>query len=184
MDTSNSRTGTIQIPLSRSAKHRSEIDLAVDASQIPHLCEDITGKILVVGTAITSGNHVTLSLSVTATARLVCDRSLEEFDEPLHAELDLEFSIDNQLAAEQRQMSLTPEPDVVRGIREDEIAIDVTEDVRQELTLLIPMKKVAPQYRDVELSNISPGYAGRKPQDTTENEIQDQWVALKNLKNL
>ncbi|NQW29456.1 MAG: DUF177 domain-containing protein [Ignavibacteria bacterium] len=184
MDTSNSRDTSILIPVSRSTDDKIKIDIVVKAKQIPFLAPEISGDIRVYGKATSSRSNVRLRLTVEASAELICDRSLEEFVEPLTAHLDLEYRIDNHLAAEQRQASIPPDTDEVRGIREDESTIDITDDVRQELALLIPMRRVSPKYRDVDLSEINPSYSGRTLNDSIDDTAQDQWAVLKALRNL
>ena len=57
-------------------------------------------------------------------------------------------------------------------IRDDELFIDLSDEVRQELALSLPMKRIAPEFRDKEWEDIAPEVA---------TEIDDRWKALKGL---
>lgn len=65
----------------------------------------------------------------------------------------------------------------VQLIREDATHIDLSEDVRQELAVHLPMKRVAPQYRDRSFEELYPQYAARP------EPLEDPWAPLRKLLN-
>jgi uncharacterized metal-binding protein YceD (DUF177 family) len=153
---------------------RANFDEAIEASQIAGVVSEFQGVIHVEGSVEKIGRRYHVTLSVETVAKLICDRSLEEFDEPISFEIQLEYIVDSELAASQH--GTLPERDEVRGIMPDALAIDVTEDVRQELALALPMKRVAPKYRNAELDEIFPDVGPKS------GESEDRWQALKKLK--
>ena len=154
--------------------------MTVQASDIPGLGPEFQREVHVEGVLHKRAGRYTVSASVTTTAQLVCDRSLEDYDEPLEASFDLEFTVDTALAVEQRGRIADLDDEEVRGLRDDEKAIDITEDVRQVLTLAVPARRVSPAYRDKDLDEIFPSIKGRDAEQPS-NEVDDRWEALKNI---
>jgi uncharacterized metal-binding protein YceD (DUF177 family) len=155
--------------------------MTVRASDIPGLSSEFTHDVVVEGLMQKHvGGRYTVFATAAATARLICDRSLEEYDEPLEASFELEYRVDTALAAEQRGRIAELDDEEVRGLRDDDKAIDITEDVRQVLTLAIPARRVAPAYRDKNLDEIFPSIKGRDAEQPS-NDVDDRWEALKNI---
>lgn len=152
----------------------------VQAREIPGLGPEFQRDVHVEGVLQKQSGRYSVSASVAAVARLMCDRSLEEFDEPLEASFDLEYRVDSALAAEQRGRIAELDDEEVRGLRDDEKAIDITEDVRQVLMLAIPARRVAPAYRDKNLDEIFPSIKGRDAEQPSK-DVDDRWEALKNI---
>lgn len=157
------------------------IALDVSTTDIPGLTAEYVGSVVIDGTLHKVGKRFQLDADVTATARLICDRSLEEFDEPIHTELGLDFVVDSALALKQEGHRDELDDDDVRGIRDDARTLDITDDVRQLLILSLPMKRVAPQYRSAELSDIHP-ILGSDASESSNDGIDDRWAALKDIK--
>ncbi len=165
----------------RDGNHPFTIETPV--SDIPGLAPEFIGTVRTEGVLRKLGSRYTVEADVEGTARLTCDRSLEEFDEPLVASIDLQYVVDHDLAVQQRGRIADLDDEEVRGLREEDKVIDITEDVRQVLTLSIPFRKVAPAYRDKELEDIHPAMRerGTTPEDGSE-PVDERWAALKNLK--
>ena len=69
-------------------------------------------------------------------------------------------------------------------IREDATVIDITDEVRQELMVHLPMRRVAPKYRDKELTELFPELEGRDAEAPQPDVVNDQWAALRKLKDI
>ena len=171
----------IQIVELSEGNHPFKVE--IDASQIPGLTPEILGMISTEGVLRKFGNRYILDAEACGIARLVCDRSLEEFDEPLKAALHIEFKIDHSLAAKQHGREGEFDDEEVRGIYEVDKVIDITEDVRQVLTVAIPFRRVAPAYRDNKLNEIHTSVTVRDSNDLDlPVEVDDRWSALTKLK--
>lgn len=158
--------------LSRGSR---DVQLRLDATVIPGLGPEFQGTVDVDGTVRRVGNRFYVDLVVSSPATLECDRSLESFSEAIERHLSFVYEVDSDLAHEQQGMDLN---DVdVRGILPDAQWLDLTEDIRQELTLGLPMKRVAPQYRNQQLEEIFPTLS-----DAKEEPADDRWEALKRLR--
>jgi len=151
------------------------------AHEIPLLPGEFSGLITVEGVLQKHGRRYTIDASVSGMAHFTCDRSLEEFDEEISAEISLAYVIDPALAAEQAGKAQDMDEEVVRGLREEDKRIDITEDVRQVLTVAIPLRHVAPAYRDTPLEQIHPTLSDPGKNDGT-GLVDDRWEALLKLK--
>lgn len=152
-------------------------------SELPSFHGEFVGTVLVEGVLRKHRNGITLDAHAEGVARLICDRSLEEFDEPISASFFVEFVDDASLARQQRGRIADLDDDEVRGIGEDDRVIDITEDVRQVLTIALPMRHVAPAYRDRPLDEIHPAFTGRDVEGGGEEKgLDDRWTDLEKLK--
>lgn len=174
MERSSHRKAAIVVSIKGLQSGSRTFEETVPATSISGIVAEIAGDVHVNGQVNRISRRLRIHVSISATAHLICDRSLEEFDEPITAEGDYEFLFDTDLAVEQRGELL--DPDVVRGLPVDATEVDITEDVRQELALAIPMRRIAPKYRQLELNEMYPGISNEEPAS------DERWAALKNLK--
>lgn len=150
------------------------ISSAISASDLQDLAPEFRDTIELDGEIRRVGQRFYVHANVSATATMICDRSLKEFMEPIERSIDLVYELDADLARSQRGTDLA---DVdIRGLDPDARQIDLADDVRQELALGLPMKRIAPQYREKELEEIYPEL--RQSEDTTD----DRWEALNKLR--
>lgn len=157
------------------------IALNVSTTDIPGISPEYVGSVVIDGHLHKIGKRFQLDAEVQATAQLVCDRSLEEYNEPIITELGLDFVVDSALALKQEGHLDDLDDDDVRGLRDDARSLDITDDVRQLLILALPMKRVAPQYRTAELTDIHP-VLGSDSSESSSDTIDDRWAALKDIK--
>jgi uncharacterized protein len=123
---------------------------------------------------VTVAREVLVTLDVTATARLVCSRTLVEFDEPLSGTLTL--------------LAIEEDPaDGIRGDAEVDVAgeqpdtvgiaggiINLATPARDLLLLSVPFRPVAPEARDIEIQT------SWGPDD--DDDLADpRWAALRGL---
>lgn len=145
-------------------------------SFVPGLPTEYQCDISVSGTIQKLGGRVLIDVAITTDATLICDRSLETYLEPIHAELALECKFDNELALSQREEEVRAEGP--KGLFEDAREADISEEIRQELFLALPMKRVAPQHRGLSIEDIHPDVNDRKDETSSEGI----WDALKKMK--
>lgn len=141
---------------------------------IKDLGAEFQRTILITGSVRRVSHRFYLDISVDTTADLVCDRSLELYTEHVERQINAVYELNADLAQEQRGLDLA---DVdIRGLHPDAQWIDVSEDVRQELMLGLPMKRIAPQYREQSIEQIFPDLA------SGEIEPDSRWEALQKLR--
>ncbi len=151
-------------------------------SDIPGLGPEYTGTIRIDGIVVRRAPKFTVIVTCEANARLVCDRSLEEYDEPIAIDLDLDFVTDSSLASVQRKNPEALDEEEVRAIRDEDNSIDLTEDIRQELTVALPMRRVSPAYRNKNLEEIFPTIAETDAAGPPDETPDGRWEALRKLK--
>jgi uncharacterized metal-binding protein YceD (DUF177 family) len=154
------------------------IELSTDAAEVADMFAEFTGEITVQGEVQKLGKRYILTGTALCEARLVCDMSGEEFTERITAPLSLNYVANTNLFLEQMDDSDPVQP---YYIREDDVMIDITEEVRQELALSLPLKRIAPQYRDKDFSVLHPEYDAESSNTTSSKEMDPRWAALKNI---
>lgn len=114
-------------------------------------------------------DKVLVSFDASATARLQCDRTLVNFDEPVSGHFEVLFAPPEMVETrEEGDESIQP-------LYPDDEEVDITSFVRDTLMLSIPQRKVAPGAEHVDLQTRFGG---------TETETTDpRWAALRELRD-
>lgn len=154
----------------------SDFTLEDSVSNLQDIPEEFFGNVTVEGKLTKIGKRFTVIGVAKCQANLICDISLENFVEVITANFDYSFTVNSELY---NLLSEKGELENENGeiiIHEDDQYLDLSEELRQELILNIPMKKVAPNYRDKNLNEIY-------PELEIEEEVTDpRWSELKKLK--
>ncbi|MBS1560322.1 MAG: DUF177 domain-containing protein [Bacteroidetes bacterium] len=158
-------------------------DFDVPVSDIPLLSSEFIGTVHVEGRMQKRNRRYDVEWTASATARLVCDRSLEEFDEQITVDEMQEYVADSQQFYANMDTERNDDGQVI-PIRDDATVIDITDEVRQELMVHLPMRRVAPKYRDKELTELFPELEGRDAEAPQPDVAHDQWAALRKLKDI
>lgn len=119
------------------------------------------------------GDRCTMIGKVSCIANLLCDISLEEFEEEISSDFKLIALKNNKFASKNDS-----EEDIIL-LKEDAIEINLGESLLEILAVAIPMKKVSPNYRNKELKEIYPEYVITEEPKISESNV---WGALKELK--
>jgi uncharacterized metal-binding protein YceD (DUF177 family) len=174
VDHASAHSHPLQISIEGLRRGSRTFELTVEARQISGLVEEYNGMVHVEGTIHRIGDRLHVDVEIDAIADLVCDLSLEQYEEDIRSELTVEYQFDNDLASEQ---DASPDEDwKVKGLFEHARTIDLEDDIRQELTLALPMKRIAPRHRDQSIEDLHPDlHSGESPSD-------ERWDALKKLK--
>jgi uncharacterized metal-binding protein YceD (DUF177 family) len=151
-----------------------------EAGQIDGMFEEFTGTVQVHGIVRRQGKRLWIEAHAKCMANLICDISGNPFTEQISAPIQLAYRVDTHLFLISEQPS---EGDEIL-IREDERFIDLTEEARQELAIHLPMKRLAPEYRDKTFEELYPAVATAAAEDEhKEEELPgDPWAALRGLK--
>lgn len=145
-----------------------------DSSEIQDMFPEFNGVVEIDGMIKKQGKRLTLNAKASCMSTLTCDLSGEDFEQKIEAPIMKHFRIDSQL------YNLRTEEDGDEILlRDDDDFIDITEEVRQELVIHLPMKRVSPAYKDVSFATLHPGLL------TKEEEKNDgdysPFAALKHL---
>lgn len=114
---------------------------------------------------------------------LICDRSLDTFEQPISSENALIF----KFAEEDGELT-----EEIIGIKRETIKINIAQYVYEFINLEVPIKKLHPRFQDEEDQNddaeallIYSTEKGveEKSDSPTEDLIDPRWLALKSLKD-
>jgi uncharacterized metal-binding protein YceD (DUF177 family) len=168
----------IEINGMNDGKYDLSIETPVD--KMDCVFEEFFGDVKLIGSIKKISNRFSLTAKAEVKAKMICDRSLKEFVENIETDVKLSFIADTKAYLENKgKINEDLDSDIL--IREDVKYIDITSEVIELLALQIPMKRIAPEFRDKELDEIFPELSG----ETFKNEkdvIDDRWSKLKNLK--
>ncbi|MDJ0363908.1 DUF177 domain-containing protein [Hymenobacter sp. H14-R3] len=121
---------------------------------------------------------ITINSHITGTVRLTCDRSLDEYDQPL--------DIENKLLVRYSDEAKELDDDVMQ-ITPDTMALDIAQHLYDYIGLALPMKKLHPRFQneadddpDAETKLI---FSTRPPNENPDDDepADPRWAALKNL---
>jgi uncharacterized metal-binding protein YceD (DUF177 family) len=112
--------------------------------------------------------------SITGKAKLVCDRSLEPFDETVKVHRKVMFKYGDEPS------ELTDE---IIVIARDQQSLELGQLIYEFISLEIPIKKLHPRFRDEEENDDTEGKIVYKSESKDEKtEIDPRWEKLKKLK--
>jgi uncharacterized metal-binding protein YceD (DUF177 family) len=111
--------------------------------------------------------------SITGKAKLVCDRSLEPFEEPLNINKKIMFKYGDE------PTELTDE---IIIIARDEHRLELGQLMYEFISLEIPMKKLHPRFRKEEKDDKTEGKIVYKSESDDEPDIDPRWEKLRKLK--
>jgi uncharacterized metal-binding protein YceD (DUF177 family) len=157
-----------------------EIVLAVDVNSIPSLSSEFIGDVTLKGSFKKNGQYYVFDCKVECPVRLICDMSLEEYEDTVGFDFRLSFVRNTGLFFEQKERELGNNEKI--AFHEEEKTIDITEIIREELSLHLPMRRIAPEYRDKSFEELFPEYSNKKKKIKSQKEIDDRWSQLKKLK--
>ncbi|MDD3125159.1 MAG: DUF177 domain-containing protein [Candidatus Kapabacteria bacterium] len=158
------------------------VDATCRAEDLPEMCPEFFGDVAVCGQMRIIGKRYSLNLTAKCKALLTCDVSLEEYEEEISAEFSLVYLADAELYNMMDKDDMPAETSSgERVIFPEDKTIDISEDVREELCVNLPMKHVAPQYRDKDFFEL---YPELKPKETVSDfaDGDERWAKLKNFK--
>ena len=157
------------------------VDIEANVSEIKDLPEEFIGKIRLNGSMRIFNKRYTIQTQIISRGKFICDLSLEEYEEDLTCDFSITFLANNLLAGAAKE---NPDKETEENyIFEDVKHIDVTNEIREELIVSLPLKRVAPKYRDKSFEEIYPQFAEKKKSKQKKDQaFDDRWSALKNLK--
>lgn len=161
-------------------------DIAEDApvSSIKDMSPEFIGDIHFEGKLRKLGKRFAITGFAECKAKLICDLSLEEYEDVISTEISVSFIADTVLfnlnGKEQEA-----DPKAERVVHEDDEYFDLSSDVKEQLIVELPMKRVSPAFRDKSFEELHPELAGEsKPieNESIDEPVDSRWSALKNLK--
>lgn len=158
----------LRLPIQGLQDGQVSVQLTANVREIDGFFSEFSGEISLSGTVRKVGKRYSFKGEATCLATMICDRTLNEFTEKITAPVSADYLADTQVYLMQKE----DKEGEIHIIRDDELFIDLSDEVRQELALNLPMKRIAPEFRDKEWEDIVPEVA---------TETDDRWKALKGL---
>lgn len=153
-----------------------EIDETENTEKLEDLLPEFFGDIKLTGILTKSDRRLTFNGKAECDAKMFCDISGEEYIERIVADINVIFIINNELYFAQRESGqFDIDMDTEIALHEDDFFYDLTQIVRDELSLALPMKRVSPEYRGKDFAECFPQYSAKK-------EVDDRWEKLKDIK--
>ncbi|MCX7879424.1 MAG: DUF177 domain-containing protein [Ignavibacteria bacterium] len=163
-----------------------DINLSSPVEELNGFFPEFFGEVRFQGKLRILGKRYTVIGTAECQAHLLCDLTLEEYTETISVEISSSFYANNELYYKMKGISEELRETDEHIIHEDDKFIDITEDVRQELAINLPMKRIAPKYRDKTFEDIYPQYSANFSEKTTEqnseDDVDERWNELKKLK--
>lgn len=113
---------------------------------------------------------------ISGVAKLICDRSLEEFDQPMEIEKTIHF----KYGSEEKELT-----DEIVLITRTQPTLDVGQYMYELIAVAVPIKKLHPKFREDDLEETDVQLVYSSPASTDEKEedkIDPRWEKLKKLK--
>ncbi|MFP4527079.1 MAG: YceD family protein [Candidatus Kapaibacterium sp.] len=155
---------------------------AYPAVEIKGMFPEFTGEVVIDGKLRKFGKRFAFTGTAKSTGKLVCDRSLKEFNKDIEADIKVSYMADNTLYAMIESGEIDPDAQNEIIIPEDQNFIELDEEVSEQLAVSIPMKRLAPEYEDLEIEDIYPEHTHEDEPEEDEKEIDSRWENLKKLK--
>ncbi len=155
-----------------------DIELEFPVDNIDNILPEFFGNIALKGTLRRLNDRFAFDGKASCMARFVCDRSLKKFDMLIEAAISISLLRENDL--NKIDMNSDEAEFEANIIEHDDKQIDLTEEVIQGLAVSIPMKKISPEYEDVDFNEILQDETGRTEEENT--NIDNRWSELRKIK--
>jgi uncharacterized metal-binding protein YceD (DUF177 family) len=167
----------IRIDISGMADGVYEFDINAPAKTIKANFDEFKSDIILFVVVIRLGNRYSAKIKAKTIASMICDRSLIDYEENIECEFDIIYKADTKLFLESGRDG-NNDNEII--IREDSKYIDLTQEVLENLALQLPMKRLAPEFKELEIDEIFPEILSERI--VKNSEIDDRWSKLKDLK--
>jgi uncharacterized protein len=119
-------------------------------------------------------DRILVKLHATATARLTCDRTLKDYDQPVEGQYNLLFGPPSMVGQEGEEF------EEVRPLQPSDNEIDLTDVVRDTLLLALPQRQIAPGAED---EPIAQEFGAPEEDEAEEEDIDPRWDELRKLRD-
>ncbi|MBN7816063.1 YceD family protein [Algoriphagus pacificus] len=182
---------TFDIEVIKFVEGRHEIEFEIGDSFFQHFEDNnlVEKGQMIVRIIMDKGAHlIEMDFHIQGTVNLICDRSLEEFEQPL----DIHEKMIYKFGSEEKEIN-----EDVMMITRDTPSVNVAQLIYEFILLNLPAKKIHPDYRnelDDEDFEGEGGIVYLDDENFEDDELEDnskeepkeidpRWASLKNLKN-
>ncbi|MEI6090866.1 MAG: DUF177 domain-containing protein [bacterium] len=153
----------------------NSIELSENSEKIDGIFSEFFGIVDFTGIVKRQGDRYIVKGKAHCQANLICDLSNEDYIELIEVDINAVYVVNNLLYNETKDIINELHGEIY--MRDDDLFIDITEEVKQELIIGLPLKRIAPAYRDKKVEDLYPDYVN------TSSELPEdsRWEALKKL---
>lgn len=152
-----------------------DIDVSYPSKEAENLAEEFFGDIRVTGKLVKIKDRYNFDGMVECNAKFKCDRSLNEFTERIKC--DMKWTCIRDTEQFQKDSEEGNDPGML-SIHNDSHEIDITEETVEQLFVAIPMKKISPEFRDKDITDLYPEHSVSEE----EQKVDSRWSKLKDIK--
>lgn len=156
-----------------------DVHLYAKVKDLEKIAEEFIGEVIFNGTMRIVGKRYNIFGKAECLARFECDLSLREFEENIQAEMNCAYLANNELYLHNKKNGFKFSEEII--IHEDEKYIDLTNDIVEELSVHLPMRRIHPELVGKNLDDIYPEYSANLNK-AEKKEFDDRWEALKSIK--
>ena len=129
-----------------------KIELSAPSKVVPYMFPEFFGDVRVSGELTKSGRRYKFTGKATCKANLVCDISATDYVEEIQTDLMLALIIDTELYFEQKKDIIDYDKEV--ALHEDDEYFDISELVKDELAVSLPMRRIAPEFKNKSFADL------------------------------
>ncbi len=126
---------------------------------------------------VKSEHGIVVDYRISGSVQLVCDKSLEVFDEPIEVQETVVYKYGDVYEEVSENLVI---------IKRDTLSINLAQNIYELIAVTIPYKKVHPKYRtEDEDENVQGGgiiYSSVAPEADQKEEIDPRWAELLKLR--
>lgn len=150
----------MKIRLHGISEGKAEIHLTENANNIADLPEEFFGEISLNGTLTKYRNRFVLAGKVTCSANLICDLCAEEYIANINADMEINLIADIDMFFLQNEHKANDKDEII--VHPDDVYYDIAPDVKDFLSLNIPLRRRCTACHDKKFSDILPQFASKK----------------------
>lgn len=140
------------IPIKNLPEGTSELELSFNNDVIDNLIEEFGSQINLFCKLTRIGNQIDFKCDVNTIADLVCDYTLEDFEYDVKVQLKLIF----KLNVSKSEVELFKNEDNIIFYNSEDNDIDISQKLREELIMALPMKRISPKYQEKSFEELYP----------------------------
>lgn len=173
----------IKLAIQGISDGRHEINKEVPVSEVEGMFPEFFGSINLSGILRKIGKRYSFVGTAECMARLICDITLREYEELISADIKVSFLADTALFRIRNENEDEAGSGEENVIHEEDKHLDLTEEIREQLAVSLPMKRISPEAEGKDIDELYPDIAKNDNSEGDEDDIEDErWAPLKKIK--
>lgn len=159
----------LKILISSLREGGNEVTLEGTAEELPGIFDEFFGKISFEGKVKKIREKYVVTGTAIGYAELTCDKSGKSYRENIQADIDASF-IQNHTMALEAEESPNEKNLSEYYLFDDDRYLDLSREIAEALSVSIPLKKIAPEFRDKDITEVFPELDNLKPEKEDESD--------------